>query len=205
MSRKKNHPTRKIQRFIQKLGEQISFRGSHMTFGAKITLFGIILSGVSLFFSWVHSFDGIIGLGGSEPESFSSFSSYTGNTGFFILSIILLCAFSILSTKRKEKIRFFTLIQISDIICCVFGSIMILILSLQSYFFIQGLQAFSSQILYGKGIIFCITSAIIMLIGALIMRQEYRKNIKGSYIRNGEENLENQDTSSKKDNMILPF
>jgi hypothetical protein len=36
--------------------------------------------------------------------------------------------------------------------------------------------------MYGKGIILCITGALVMFSGALIMKQEYRKNIKGSYI-----------------------
>lgn len=97
------------------------------------------------------------------------------------------------------------MIQLTDWICALYGSMLIILLCIQTFLFIGGLQTFSGNILYGKGIILCITGAIVVLFGSLLLKKEYRKNIKGSYmseLRSGENMSEENE---QKNNMKLPF
>ncbi len=205
MSRKNPHIVRKIQKFIYQRAEHLSFRSAHLTFWSKITLFWIFITFLSLFLPWVNSLDGIMSTSQNKLDSFSSFSWYIGHVWFLILCILTLSAFSIFSIVRKEKIRFFMLIQISDTLCCLCSSVIIFILSIQSYFFINWLQLFSANILYGKWIILSITGALIIFTWSIIMRNEYRKNIKGSYISEIDKKIQDLQIDEQKDNMKLPF
>ena len=183
MNKKIKHYVKKHIYDIKKL---IAFKSSHISFWGKIGLLGVIICFVSLFFPWVSSLWTIISSGDLQIDSFMSFSSVLWRIGFFITIVLAIIVFSIFSIQKKEKFRYFSLINISDYISLISWSIFIFIISIHSFFLIWGLQLFSSNIMYGKGIILCITGALVMFSGALIMKQEYRKNIKGSYSVNNQ-------------------
>ena len=205
MSRRPTSISRNVQKFIYTKKQRISFKAAYLTNGSKIILFWIIICGVSLFLPWVTSMGGITAWSWSESQSFSSFSWVLWRVGVLIFFLLSCMSFSILSIAKKEKIRFFLLMNISDTLLCLCSSLIIFFLCIQSYLFIGWLQIFSSNILYGKWIILCMTGAIILFIGSIIIRQEYRKNIKWSYISELSEPEKNQDTTESKDNMKLPF
>jgi hypothetical protein len=138
-------------------------------------------------------------------HSFISFSALLGRIGFFILITLMLIAFSIFSIQKKEKFRYFSLIHISDYISLLAWWAFIFLLSVHSFFLVWGLQLFSSNIIYGKGIVLCITWSLVILSGALIMKQEYRKNIKWSYINDIKASWQQGLENTEKNNMKLPF
>ncbi|NDK10132.1 hypothetical protein GW846_05145 [Candidatus Gracilibacteria bacterium] len=205
MASKNKKIIRAVQKNLGIIQEQLRFKTSHISDGGKISLAGVSISLVSLFIIWVNSEVSIVSSGNTQISGVNSFSALVGYTGFFILLILGFICFSIFSIRKKEKFHSFSLIHIYDFAACFYGSILIMILCLQGLFYMRGLQTFSSDIGYGKGIILCITGAIVILIGSLILKKEYRKNIKGSYTSE----IKNQDYGSElepnRDNMKLPF
>lgn len=205
MVRNKTPISRKVQKYLQSTYEQVSFRNAYLTLGSKLVLIALCIIAISLFLPWMSSTESISSTGNMNSLSLWSFSLQLWYVGFFVLSLLILSSFSILSTVRKEKIRFFIFIQISDILCCLGSSIIIFILCLQSYFYVHGLQMFSANIFYGKWLILCLSGTLVMFTGSLIMRSEYRRNVKGSYIH--EQSARNywEFSEETKNNMKLPF
>ena len=205
MPARKTNFLRKVQRYIQHSKEQMHYRNAQTTQGEKITLWGILICGISLFLPWGSSFDKNTSAWANDISSFYSFSPSVGFVGFFVLIIILSCAFFLLSTKKKEQIRFLMHIRVSESLYCLCSGIIICILSLQSYFFIQWLKTFSANIMYEKWITLCLTGSIIMCIWSYILKSEYRKNIKWSYIHDSEKKEYSPEIKTNKDNMKFPF
>jgi len=205
MSYKNKKISRLLQKHMQNIKEQIYFKTSHISQGWKFALLWIFLCFISLFLPWISPLDTIISCGYSDTPISSSFSWLLGGIWFFILLSLSLMSFSLFSIKKKERLHFFSLIELSDISACFLWSIFIFILSLHSFFLVIGLQFFSVNILYGKGIILCITWSIIIFIASLLLKQEYRKNIKWSYISELKNTWQKLKLEEKKDNMKFPF
>lgn len=200
---------KKALRFIQKrilhFQKVVIFKTSHISPGGKIALFGSLICFISLFFPWMESLGSIIPSWDSQINSFNSFSSVLGRTGFFILISLIIVSFSIFSIRKKEKLRYFSLLSVSEYMCTSFGSIFIFLLSLQSFFLSSGLQLFSSNIIYWKGIILSITWAIIIFFWSIVIKKEYRINIKWSYISDTKWSPDIPQEAEQKNNMKLPF
>lgn len=194
-----------IRKNLLQIKKQLIFKSSHISFGWKIALLWAWISLISLFFPWVWSLGTIISSGDVQIHSFSSFANVLGRIGFFIAATLWIIIFSIFSIQKKEKLRYFSLLHISDYISSLIGSIFIFILSIHSLFLIWGLKIFSSNIIHWKGIILSITWSLVILAGALIMKQEYRKNIKWSYINDVTAEKWQQVPQVEKSNMKLPF
>lgn len=194
-----------IRKNIYKFKKLIIFKSSHISFWWKISLLWVLICFISLFFPWVWSLWTIISSGNLQIESFMSFSSVLWRIGFFIWITLLLIIFSLFSIQKKEKFRYFSLIHISDYISTLVWSIFIFLLSIHSFFLIWGLQLFSSNIVYGKWIVLCLTGSFVMFFGVYIMKQEYRKNIKWSYINDVKAQWPDIGNIREKNNMKLPF
>lgn len=198
-----------IIRFLQKkilhIQRQIIFKTSHISLWWKIVLFGTFLCFISLFLPWISANWNIISSGESKIDTFVSFSSVLWRVGFFVLITLAIVNFSIFSIQKKEKLRYFSLLSVSEYICSSFWSIFIFLLSLHSFLLVGGLQLFSSNITYGKGIILCITGSIIMFLGSIAIRKEYRMNIKWSYINDAKGNTHIEAWEEQENNMKLPF
>ena len=205
MPRKHTYSLRSIQRYIHFKKQNITFKTSHLSLGSKISLFGSFICFISLFFPWLSSYDGVNQWELNSLQSFGSFSSILWHVGFFVLIILWIIFFLLFSVSKKEKVRYIILLQFSENLMCLWGSLMIFLLCLHSFFFISWLELFSSGILYGKWIILCITGSIVLLIGSIVMRDEYRKNIKWSYISELVPEQTQGQLDLKKSNMKLPF
>ncbi len=200
---------KKIIRIIQKhfsnFQEQLKFKTAHITNGWKISILGLILCYISLFLTWIYSNVSIVSSGSTQIKSVSSFGALVGYTWFFLFILLTFIAFSIFSIRKKEKFHSFSLIHIYDFAAWFYGSIIIIILCIQSLFYMRGLQTFSSDVMYWKWVILCITWAIVVLMGSLMLKNEYRKNIKWSFMSELKNSENLRSTESSKDNMKLPF
>lgn len=197
--------SRSIRRFLYFWKRATKFKLSYASNGEKIGFFGIIICFLSLFFPWISSLDGIAGDINGSVESFWAFSKILGFTWVFIFLTLLVVGFSIFSIRRKERLRFFSLVHISEYSSCLIWSLFISILCIQKFFLISWLQVFSSNILYGKWIILCLTWSFFILIAAIIIKTEYRKKVHGSYIYEERELRNIENTPEDKNNMKLPF
>lgn len=205
MSQRKTKLLRIFQKHSQKIGEKIRFKTAHITLWGKISLLWSIICFISLIFPWISITDTSFMHGEGSAPIASSFSSVLGGVWFFILWAICIIMFSIFSIQKKEKLRFVSMIQLSDQLSAFFWSILIFILAFHSFILISGLRFFSISINYQKWVILCITGAIIIFIWAYIMKKEYRKNIKWSYISNIESSPEKLIVTEQKNNMKFPF
>ena len=196
---------RNIKRFLYLWKRSTNFKLSYISNGEKIAFFGITLCFISLFFPWISSVDSIVGDTSASIESFWAFSKILGFSGIFIFLSLAIIAFSILSIRAKERLRFFSLIHISEYSSCLIWSLFIIILCIQKFLLISWLQVFSSNILYGKGIILCTTASFFIFIAAIIIKTEHRKKIYGSYIYEWKDFKNTSYTPEDKSNMKLPF
>lgn len=194
-----------IKKHIYQIKKIIIFKSSHISFWGKTALLWTIICMISLFFSWAWSPWVIVSSWNLQIDSFTSFSNILWRIWYFILITLWLIIFSLFSIERKEKIRYFTLIHISDYISVLIWSIFIFLLSIHSFLLVWGLQLFSSSITYWNGIILCVTWSLVMFAWSCIMKHEYRKNIKWSYINDISTTPENRLNNTQKDNMKLPF
>lgn len=196
---------RKIQKYIQETQNAIKFKTSHISTWWKIVLIGSLVTFFSLFIPWISPLDTVISCGYSDIPTSNSFSKLLWWVWFFIIIILAIISFSLFSIQRKEKLHFFSHIRLPDMISALLGSILIFILTFHSFFIISWLQFFSVNILYWKGLILCITWSIVIGIWALIMKKEYRKNIKWSYISEVKKTENLVMESEEKHNMKFPF
>lgn len=194
-----------LRKSIYKINKLIVFKSSHISFWGKISLLWVLICFLSLFMPWVDSIWTIISSGSLQINSFMSFSSVLWRIWFFITITLAIILFSLFSIQKKEKFRYFSLIHISDYFSVISWSIFIFLLSLHSFLLISGLQLFSSEVIYGKWIVLCITWSIVMFIGALIIKQEHGKNIKWSYINDSKTQAPQTLQIKEKKNMKLPF
>ena len=199
------HNLRFIQKKILKLQEKIIFKTSHIGTWWKLALFWVILCFFSLFISWGGAFWNIVDSENIENFSFNSFSSVMWFIWYFILIWLALVSFAICSIKKKQKLKYFSLIEVRDYSSSITTAIVIFFASLHSFFITKWLQLFSSNITHSQGIILCMTGSIIIFLWGIAIRSEYRMNTKWSYINDTGRVPQEAQYKEKKDNMKLPF
>lgn len=205
MSHRNKKWFRLLQKHTMNLAEQIRFKTSHISYGWKLCLLWCLLSFFSLFQSWIYTQDMIIGGSSISITSASSFSPLVWYIWVLLSSILGTIIFSIVSLRKKEKLHFLGLLRIHESTIAFIWGISIIVLSFQSFLFINGLRIFSADILYGKGIIFCIIGGIFILLGSYYLKKDYRKNSKWSYISELKSGDFSKNLQEEKDNMKLPF
>ncbi len=201
---KKNYK-RLAQKYLQTGQEKLKFSLAHITLWGKITIFWIIVCFISLFLPWISSVGVIVSTQESSISSFSSVSSLVGYSGIFIFATLALMVFWLFSIHKKQKFYALSLIHISAQAVCFWGAIFIMVLCLHSFFVINGLQFFSGNIVYGSGLILCMTGAIIICGGAVQILKENKKNSKWSYVSEIDANEFQKHKREEKSNMKLPF
>lgn len=194
-----------IQKRIFRLQEKIIFKTSHISTGGKLALFWVLICFISLFISWGWAFWNIVDSENIENFSFNSFSIVMGYVWYFILFWLTLVSFAICSIKKKQKLKYFSLIELRDYSCSIITALMIFLAALHSFFATKWLQLFSSNITYSQWIILCMTGSIILFAWGIVIRSEYRMNIKWSYINGTSRVPQESEFKEKKDNMKLPF
>lgn len=193
------------QKKIYQIKKQVLFKTSHISSGWKLILLWAFVSTLSLFFPWIHLGNEIVKVGESSLPLSASFSGLLWNVGFLIGIILAAIIFSVFSIQKKEKLHFLSTIQFSDWFLSFYGSICIIILALHSFMVVKGLKFFSLHITFWKGISLCITGAIIILIGSIVLKKQRGKNIKWSYFSDINGAPRSEESQETKDNMKLPF
>lgn len=196
---------RYLQKKILKIQERIIFKTSHISLWGKIVLFWSVLCFISLFFSWGWTYWTLVRAENIENYSFNSFSAILWFIWYFILSLLALIVFAVSSIKKKQKIKYFSLIEIRDYNCSIISSAIIFFAALHSFFITFWLKLFSSNITHSHGVILCMTGAVIMFFWGIVIRSEYRMNIKWSYINDSHRVGWDSEFKEHKDNMKLPF
>ncbi|NUJ97338.1 hypothetical protein HGA92_00950 [Candidatus Gracilibacteria bacterium] len=185
---------RRLKRNVLSLANILKFKGLNLSNGEKISVVGIFLSLISLFFIWVDSASG--------EEKGTAFSSLAGSVGYIMLIVLLFLIFILFSHSRKEKLKLYSDIHFKDSTIIILGGIFNIFLSFNIFSFVTGLQRFSSTIICGNGVILSITGAIVIVIGGIITRKE-KKSEKYSIYTN--ELIEEEEQKEEENNMKLPF
>lgn len=138
-------------------------------------------------------------------NSANSFSALSWRSGYFIFPIIINMWISIVSIKRQEKIRYISPLRYDKLTINILGSILIICITLQCFFFLGWLQLFSQDIIYGPGIILSITGAFLALIGTYFLHKESHTGGKGSYSSEIRDEYSREKQKDERSNMSLPF
>lgn len=196
MSYQQRAKYKNLKRYFYKFQESLRFKTGHITNAGKIVVFWSVITLISLLFAWVDSSTGAI--------SWSAFSRISGKPAIMILIILAMIYFSLFSIHKKEKLKLVSNLYFKDYTSCVLWGIFIMIICINSFNYIGGLQMFESDIISGKWPILCLCGGIIMTVWGFIMKLESSKNVKGTFI--SEQDV-GSDTSweKEKNNMKLPF
>jgi len=201
--------SRSIKTYLYKIQKIIAYKISSLQVWGKISLFGIFICCVSLFFPWViFTWNSDIDQISRSVESATSFSALVWNSWFFITLSLGISLFSLFSYTTKKKIHSLTTLSYKVHTILILISCIILYTSIHSLLMIGWLQTFASNIIYGKWIILCITGSFILLIWGLKLRKDIKNNTAGIYINDTKDIHStpiNEKNDEVKDNMKLPF
>ncbi|NDK08895.1 hypothetical protein EOM39_06690 [Candidatus Gracilibacteria bacterium] len=198
MEYKDRAKSRKIKRQLIQTIDLVKLKGLNLSISKKIVLAGVIVGFFSLFMNWIDS------TSTTSTNVGSSFSDLAGRTGITLLILQLLIIFVIFSKKNKEKLKLSIDSHIKDFSLIIIAGVFTIVVSINALNFISGLQTFSSDTIYGAGVISEICSGIMITAGGILLRREFYKNLNKVYVNESEDEtvLEN---SSDDNNMSLPF
>lgn len=185
---------RKIKNLLIKTFHTFSFKSKNLSLWGKVVLFGSSTLFISLFLPWITDT--------SKNITWNAFSSINGNTGYIILTIIFLIWFLILSNNSKEKIKLHTKVSFQNYLLILLFGIFTILTCFISISYINWLQTFAENIIYGKGWILALSSGIFITFWGYLLRKEYLNNNLGVFVDNEENIVAKMDP---KNNMKLPF
>ncbi len=203
MLRKHQRMKRIIYIFLKELSTKISYRYTELHIWTKISIFWISLSSIALFLPWIESLDAISILP-SWNMSENAFSIFSGYIWYFLFALFAFVLFSMISKRRKERLKYFSLIDTPESVLVLFTGMIVCMISLQYFFIVGWYQVMSQNIMYWKGLILSTTWSLLMFIWYYFLRNSRKKQGSGSF---GYE--KSQDIFEKHphnpDNMKLPF
>ena len=174
-----------MQRKYQKIKKQIYFCTariiSHIGYKyielnnwVKVSIFAAALWIISLFLPWLQSLDGMTHIY-AQNLHLNAFSAITWFIWYFIFPFLVFVGFSLISSKRKERLKFFSLVDIPDSIIVFFASWLLFIISIQYYFIVWGLQQLSQNIIYWPWLILSTTSSILFFLWYYLLQSTKRR------------------------------
>ena len=197
MSYKNRAKTRKLKKQLVWLFEIIKFKWVNLSLAWKIILFWNIIWIISLFFPWVNSTNINI--------KENAFSNLVWKSGYIILILILINIFTILSVRKKEKLKSVLNIHFKDNLLFLFTWLIIILLSYITLNFINWLQVLSSQIIYGKWIVLGFIWWITIIVWWILYKKEEEKNNKTIFLNDNIEENSDKLNNKSQHNMKLPF
>ncbi|MFK7780157.1 MAG: hypothetical protein QM490_03330 [Candidatus Gracilibacteria bacterium] len=184
----------KRQNRIKHFLKNFKFKSLNLSFSKQLILLGSLIGFISLFMPWIKDTN--------EGKTWNAFYSLTGNIGFLLIIILIIPVFVTLSTSYKEKIKLYSDLSLKNHFMIITSGFFVISFSIITLSFVNGLHTFFENTFYGNGVILCMTSGFIILIGGLMIRKEY-------YSSNSEIILnklnQNREKLKEKDNMKLPF
>lgn len=194
MNYKQRASQRKIHNTLIAFFWLLRFKSLYLSFPKKIVTIGIILGVISLFLPWI--------VNTQSGLHFHSFTSLSWNIWFLLALVFFLCFFIVFSHSYKEKLKFYSDLSFKNHFIIISSWAFIVSVSIIALSFIQGLQTYLENMLYGQWIILSLTSGIILLVGGYYMRKDF-------YNKNSEIILNKVNTNNEmvpeKNNMKLPF
>lgn len=204
MIRKNYTLVRSIEKTVWDLKKYLEFKLVQLSLWVKVALIGNSFIFFSLLLSWVESSSPDFKLPNGDIWIWP-FSLMAWYVGYFIIVIVGIITFSLLSHQKRQRIKFASLLDISDILACLFWSIVIFLLTIHTFFHIYSFQMFSQYIMYGKGIIFSTTGSIILFAAYIIMKYGKTKKTIWSYSHEDYDARFFPRKEDTQDNMKLPF
>lgn len=203
MLRKHQKIKRILSLFIAENLSRVHYRYNELSIGTKISLFWILVCTISLFLPWVESLDGISVLP-SWNMSENAFSIFAWRTWFFLIALFLFVVFNMVSRKRKERFKYFSLVDAPESIMVLFTSIVVMLMSIQYFFLVWWYQIMSQNIIYGRGIILSTTWSLLLFLWYYFLKKSRKKQNSWSFwFENSEAPF--QKHAHDPDNMKLPF
>jgi len=196
----KNSLKRKIQTTLYKSSKIIHYKIGRLSLWEKVILWGLWFCVTSFFLPWIIILwdSGTILISWLHP-----FWLVLGRVWYLLSWIIVFMTVIIFKNNSSSISDYLIKNTLSKIF--IFSGLALLLLSLQTLLFVQWIQVFSSEILYGNGIILSLTGSIITIVGWSIVRYEKRQKSESDCIRNSEKSKVFTPRGEKKDNMKLPF
>ena len=189
--------SRKVKRQLLHVIDLVKLKWLNLTLPKKIILSWNVIWFFSLFFRWVDSTSSISdNIGGA-------FSSLAWKTGLSLLVVHILVFFLIFSKKNKDKLKLSIDSHIKDFSLVIICWVMITILWINAFFYVDWLQHFSSDIIYWPWVIAEISAWIMITIGWFLLRNDFYTNINKVYINESED--DEQEQMDEDSNMSLPF
>lgn len=188
--------------FIE-LSSKIWYKYLELNLWVKISIFWTILVLISLFLPWIESLDWITPLN-SGNFSENAFSIYTWFIWYFLLILLIFMLFTLISEKRKERLKYFSLLDLPESILVFFTTSILTIISIQYFFMIGWLQTFNQNIIHGSWLILATTWTIILYVWYIFMKKIRKKgNSAILWYENHETHFERKENNPN--NMKLPF
>jgi len=194
MDYKERWKKRKYKNILIKTINTLKFKSLNLSFSGKVSLFWSCVLLFSLFQPWITNLE--------NGKTWNSFTSLSWNIWFILILLFVLLIFFILSTSNKEKIKLHSNISFKNYYIIIMIAIFIILAWLISLSFINWLQFFFQDIIYGHGIILCISSWIIILFWGYLNLKENKEFKLETFIN---EDWETETKTIAKNNMKLPF
>jgi len=119
-----------------------------------------------------------------------------------MIILLIFIIFIVISNTNKEKIKLALDIRVKNHIVIIITWVFIIVNSIIYISFVNWLALFLDNIITGKWVILYMVSWIMIIVGGILERKEYRKRDNESFI-NEESTVKN--ISWDRDNMKLPF
>ena len=201
---RKYHKLKKRAYFVTtQLISRIWYRYLELNTWVKISIFWTLITIMSLFFPWIQSLDWITPLN-SGNFSENAFSIYAWYVWYFLFLLLLLILFTLLSKKRKERLKYFSLLDIPESILVFFTANILTIICIQYFFLVWSFQSFSQNIVYWTGLILATTWTIVLYAWYVSMKKNRKKSNSAIMWYDDSENIFEKKYQDP-DNMKLPF
>ncbi len=174
--------------------DSIKFKGIHLSVEARIVLFWIFISWVSLLLKWVDSTEWVISGG--------AFSALSWSCWYILTILMIISSIIILSYSKKEKFKMSIDFHFQDHNIILTSWIIIILFSITTLRYINGLQSLSSGIIYWKWPIIAIIWGILIFTWGILMKKRKMEKSWGIYIS---EISDSDEEITGENNMKLPF
>lgn len=203
MQRKYQKIRKQVLLFVHKVSSKVWYRYLEMSNWAKMSIFAAILWIIWQFLPWIQSLDGATPIFDTRLSA-NAFNSITWYIWYLVVALLLFVVFSLISSKRKERLKFFSLVDIPDSIIVLYTSWLMMIISIQYFFIIGWLQNLSQNIVFWSWLILSTSSWIILLFGYLLLQNlKHKKKWATLWYETDVSNFKKHGNSEW--NMKLPF
>lgn len=189
-----NYRSNRKLKEIKNLIKNLKLKYINLSLSQQITVFWSVLWIISLFFPWI--------INNWNSIKWNSFNSITWNIWYLLLFVFLLSILVIISNNYKEKIKLYSDLNFKTHFIIINSWLITIAFSIISLSFAIWLWTIWQDIINWNWPILSMTSGVIILIGWLMIRKEYKKNNSEIIL---EKLSQDREKNKEKNNMTLPF